>query len=400
MDKRISYIQVCNSHLTCMWERFLGAWAPPIPAAPTPTSTSTSSLHPQNQGKQGSRNTRCSQRRWVLLSESLWGTNVTAAEPKPLQAQDGLGAPGCPGALSTDPSKHASRRVCAPLPIPLFLRTPYSLTLSRASASKVLIASFCNESPSWSRSWTTLAWRLHRTSLPGCPVDPMDLCNTVTSPVLFLDPISSPSHVPFLTKHPFPLGLCTCWSVTPQTSSLWPTLEPTRPSPSSPPCADSWKLFRFRLDLTPFCQDHTPSLGGELPGENLEPNAPSTGSDSSVPWGSPESGCCSFSFLLCRWHWHSPNAKSSGCISSSGEGMKAQNSGSRAQKKSKMFLQLSICYLNSLRKNYQLSSHSVSYSSKIGLDQMGNYHWFMTVTKAEILLCRQRSLWSKLWFFQ
>lgn len=138
------------------------------------------------------------------------------------------------------------------------------------------------------------------TSLPGCPVDPTDLCNTVTSPVFFLDPISSLSHVPFLTKHPFPLGLCTCWSVTPQTSSLWSTLEPTRPSPSSPPCADSWKLFRFRLDLTPFYQDHTPSLGGELLGENLEPSAPFTGSDSSVPWGSPESGCCSFSFLFCR----------------------------------------------------------------------------------------------------
>ena len=190
MDKRISYIQVCNSHLTCMWERFLGAWAPPIPAAPTPTSTSSSSLHPQNQGKQGSRNTRCSQRRWVLLSESLWGTNVTAAEPKLLQAQDGLGAPGCPGALSTDPSKHASRRVCASLPIPLLLRTPYSLTLSRASASKVLIASFCNESPSWSRSWNTLH-EGYRTSLPGYPVDPW----TIATP-------SPPQCSSWIQSHP------------------------------------------------------------------------------------------------------------------------------------------------------------------------------------------------------
>ena len=60
----------------------------------------------------------------------------------------------------------------------------------------------------------------YRTSLPGCPVDPMDLCNTVTSPVFFLDPVSSLSRVPCLTKHPFPLGLCTCLSVTPQTPPL------------------------------------------------------------------------------------------------------------------------------------------------------------------------------------
>ena len=50
-------------------------------------------------------------------------------------------------------------QVCLP-PIPLLLCTPYSLTLSQASASKALIASFCNESPTWSRSWTALVWKL------------------------------------------------------------------------------------------------------------------------------------------------------------------------------------------------------------------------------------------------
>ena len=130
-----------------------------------------------------------------------------------------------------------------------------------------------------------------------------------------------------------------------------------------------WPLFRSRLDLTPFCQDHISSLSGELLGENLEPDAPFTGSDSSVPWGSPASGCFLFSLLLCRWHRHSANAKSSGCISSSGEGMKAQDGGSKAWKKSKMFLQLNVCYLNSLKKKHWLSSYSISYSLKIGLDQ-------------------------------
>lgn len=43
-------------------------------------------------------------------------TPMSAAEPKLFQAQDSLGAPGCPGALSTAPSKHASRCVCPPSP--------------------------------------------------------------------------------------------------------------------------------------------------------------------------------------------------------------------------------------------------------------------------------------------
>ena len=167
-----------------------------------------------------------------------------------------------------------------------------------------------------------------------------------------------------------------------------------------------WPLFRSRLDLTPFCQDHISSLSGELLGENLEPDAPFTGSDSSVPWGSPASGCFLFSLLLCRWHWHSANAKSSGCISSSGEGMKAQDGGSKAWKKSKMFLQLNVCYLNSLKKKKKKETKTliiiIFYILQLEnwIGSMEKYHWLMTATKTETLLCRQRSIWSKLWFFQ
>ena len=81
--------------------------------------------------------------------------------------------------------------------------------------------------------------------------------------------------------------------------------------------------------------------------------------------------------------------------------MKAGDGGSKAWKKSKMFLQLNVCYLNSLKKNKTLIIiifYILQLENWIG--SMEKYHWLMTVTKTEMLLCQQRSIWSKLWFFQ
>ena len=85
--------------------------------------------------------------------------------------------------------------------------------------------------------------------------------------------------------------------------------------------------------------------------------------------------------------------------------MKAQDGGSKAWKKSKMFLQLNVCYLNSLKKKKKETKtliiiifYILQLENWIG--SMEKYHWLMTATKTETLLCRQRSIWSKLWFFQ